>query len=373
MHIDCDFPGGNILVEKVDGDDVYVHQELRDTDRDWFYWCFRIRGAEGRNLRFHFTRSRALTDRGPAVSTDGGVSWHWLGAESMEDNTFRCTIPSGEDVRFSFAMPYQLSNWNRFIAEHASHPALVTGALCTTRKGREVPFVRAGCIQGDPEYRVALTSRHHCCEMMADYVLEGLLNTVLAEEETGAWFRSHVELLVVPFADLDGVEDGDQGKGRIPHDHGRDYAELGLYPTPRAIREKVSSWANGRLVVAIDIHCPWLQTGPVYLVGQSNPAIAREQNVFSRALETAADGALGFAAENFLPFGQKWNTQANYTQGKGFSHWASELDGIRLGTSIEIPYANADGHEVNQSTARDFGAPLAIALREYLQSGPVPT
>ncbi|MCK5803638.1 MAG: peptidase M14, partial [Lentisphaeria bacterium] len=58
--IDSDFAGGNIVVENVDGDEVRLHQDLRDTARDWFYWCFRVRGAEGRTLRFLFTTSRAL-------------------------------------------------------------------------------------------------------------------------------------------------------------------------------------------------------------------------------------------------------------------------------------------------------------------------
>ena len=40
--IDCDFPGGNIIAERIDDDDVFVRQDLRDTDRDWFYWYFRV-------------------------------------------------------------------------------------------------------------------------------------------------------------------------------------------------------------------------------------------------------------------------------------------------------------------------------------------
>ena len=109
IAIDADFPGGNIAVDGVDGDEIRVHQELRDTARDWFYWCFRVRGAQGRTLRFEFTSSRALGVRGPAVSRDGGKCWIWLGADAAERNTFfTYRFPSdAEDVRFSFAMPYQ--------------------------------------------------------------------------------------------------------------------------------------------------------------------------------------------------------------------------------------------------------------------------
>lgn len=40
--------------------------------------------------------------------------------------------------------------------------------------------MRVGRLDGKAEHRVLLTSRHHCCEMMATYSLEGLLETVLA-------------------------------------------------------------------------------------------------------------------------------------------------------------------------------------------------
>jgi hypothetical protein len=38
-----------------------------------------------------------------------------------------------------------------------------------------------------------------------------------------------------------------------------------------------------------------------------------------------------------------------------------------MGTTIEIPYANASGREVNQQNARAFGRDLAAAIRVYLE------
>jgi hypothetical protein len=58
---------------------------------------------------------------------------------------------------------------------------------------------------------------------MASYSLEGLMEGILAGDDVGRWLAGHVEFLVVPFVDKDGVEEGDQGKNRRPHDHNRDY------------------------------------------------------------------------------------------------------------------------------------------------------
>lgn len=65
--IDCEFPGGNIIVERIDGDNVYLHQDPRDTGGFWFCWYFRVREAAGRTLTFHFTKGNVLGVLGPAV------------------------------------------------------------------------------------------------------------------------------------------------------------------------------------------------------------------------------------------------------------------------------------------------------------------
>jgi hypothetical protein len=83
FSIDADFPGGNIGIEKIAGDEIFLHQELRDTQGDWFYWAFRVRGAAGRRLTFRFTGGDVLGVRGAALSHDDGASWQWLGAASV--------------------------------------------------------------------------------------------------------------------------------------------------------------------------------------------------------------------------------------------------------------------------------------------------
>ena len=84
-----------------------------------------------------------------------------------------------------------------------------------------------------------------------------------------------VEFFVVPFVDKDGVEDGDQGKNRRPHDHNRDYGgradgDHSIYASTRALRERIPAWSGGKLRVALDLHCPWIRgehNEVIYFVG----------------------------------------------------------------------------------------------------------
>jgi hypothetical protein len=180
-----------------------------------------------------------------------------------------------------------------------------------------------------------------------------------------------VEFLIIPFADKDGVEAGDQGKNRAPRDHNRDYDGKSVHRETAALRAYVPKWANGRLDVVLDLHCPWIR-GPhnecVYQVGSSDTNMWLRQQAFGRLLESVRPNPLAYRQADDLPHGTSWNTSANYAQGTSFGRWAADLPGERLAGTFEIPYATANGTEVNAQTARQFGAGLAVAIRRYLSA-----
>ena len=196
------------------------------------------------------------------------------------------------------------------------------------------------------------------------------METVLTDLEIGEWLREHVEFLIVPFVDKDGVENGDQGKNRRPHDHNRDYGGESIYPGVRALRELVDRWSGGRLHFALDMHCPWIRgehNEVIYFVGSPDQDNWQQVGCFSRILEAVQSGPLVFDPGDNLPFGQDWNIEENYGTGRSFSRWARELPGNLVGTCVEIPYANARGQAVTAETARSFGRDLAYALCCFLE------
>lgn len=244
------------------------------------------------------------------------------------------------------------------------------------RRGRPVELIRAGRLDGAP-WCVLITARHHACEAMAGYALEGLLAAILAADGDGPWFRERVEVLAIPFVDKDGVEDGDQGKNRKPHDHGRDYIDQPIHPETAALMARVPAWLAGRPLVAIDIHCPGLSgtlNQHVYQVGAREPEVAQEQGRFGTLLESLCSGPIRYRAASDVAFGTAWNTAANLTVGqvrlRGLRGWASTLPGCRLATSLEIPYADAGGIACTPESVRHLGHDLAKALHRYIGESP---
>jgi hypothetical protein len=376
IKLDADYPGANIIIEKKDGDTYFLKPDMRDTRGWWFYWNFRVTGAAGHTLHFRFTEQNPIGVRGPALSRDCGLNWKWMGSNAVQhisgQKAWEFSYEFGDkddEIRFCFAIPYLKTDLQRFLERYRENPFIVADNLCQTKKGRSVERLHLGKITGNPEHRVLLTARHHACESMADYVLEGIMEAVLADSDEGRIWRKQVEVLVIPFVDKDGVEDGDQGKNRIPHDHNRDYSDKSIYPEIAALREQIPTWSKGKLAFAMDIHCPHIRgtdNERIYFVGCENPDAWQKVLDFSKLLEAGMTGPLPFHASDNLPFGKSWNTRANYSQGKNCASWMRELPGIGCATGIEVPYANACGMEVNAETARGLGRDMAHAILQYL-------
>jgi hypothetical protein len=367
VRVDCDLPGGNIVVDKIDGDTVSVHQDLRDTQGDWFYWQFRVRGAQGRTVAFQFTKGNVVGVLGPAMSLDGGETWSWLGKESVQGASFRYAFPAdAKDVRFCVSIPYFEKDLKKFAARHEKDQNLKVVTHCETKKGRTVERLHVGRPDGSAPIRLIFTARHHACEMIASYLMEGILEEALADP----WYREKVEIAAVPFMDKDGVEDGDQGKNRIPRDHNRDYSGESLYASTKAMRAFAPKWSDGRLKLAMDLHCPTLRgqhNETTYFVGSENDASSKAVGRLSEILESIQTGPAIYRAKDNLPFGSGWNKASNFAQGMNFGRWAQELPGSPLATTLEISYANSNGTTITADKARAFGRDLARAIRKLLE------
>ncbi len=370
MHIDTEFPGGNLIVEKIEGNTAYVKQDIRDTEGHWFYWSFRVTGAEGRTVRFEFTNGRVVGVHGPAVSSDEGKTWRWLGAEWARSAAFTYGFgPDETRVRFAVGIPYQASDLAAYVQSHAGNAALRQETFCHTRKGREVELLRAGRLDGKAAVRIFFTVRHHCCESTPNFMLEGILNSVLADDELGAWFRERVEFCAVPLLDKDGVEEGDQGKNRKPYDHNRDYDGEPIYPEVRAVKETLRRWSAEKALLTFDLHGPYLHGRGhecFFFVLPKDARQAAEIRGFAGRLEReTAGGPVPYACEDDLPWGKDWNTSDGPP--RSCSAWARTLPNVKLAASTEFPYADARGTAITAETTRDFGRRFARALKRQLE------
>jgi hypothetical protein len=309
-----------------------------------------------------------FTAKGPAVSYDRGDTWEWLFPDtlSFKSKSFQFSFDSNKEVRFSMGMPYSENRFHTFIDKYSSNPFLSIDTLTWTEEDRPIEqvFIRP---KNNAEYKVLIAARHHACEMMANYVLEGMIDELLLNES----LRNNVEYCFIPFIDKDGVEKGDQGKNRLPRDHNRDYSGEAVYNSTNKIKEWLPVWSQKMTTICIDIHCPWIRgdgNEHIYLPGSQFPEIAEEQLKFCRFLTQTNSGKLKVSDELIYPFGYGWNTHRNNTKGYTFSKWVSTLDHVQLGTTIEFPYGLNINQTITQENATAFGRDCIRAVFKYLNN-----
>lgn len=259
VTIHSDFPGGNVDVKQNAGGTIQVAPDLRG-DRPWFYWYFEARAEKAGRVTFTFPekvigfKDGAIGNQGPAISTNLGEAWNWMGTDQVNGSAFFYDFDQGDRVRFAVTIPYVQKNLEQFLERNSGNPHLKTSVLTKSLKGRDVELLQIG-EPGHGVLPVLITARHHAAETIASYVLEGFMQEAMSDSEVGKEFRSRYALFAVPLVDKDGVEQGDQGKNRQPHDHNRDYGENSIYPEIKAIK-KLDSVHDFRL--ALDFHCPTL-------------------------------------------------------------------------------------------------------------------
>jgi dienelactone hydrolase len=368
--ISSDFAGGNIVHVKTEADTIWLKPDLSETAGDWFYWYFKVSNISGKQLFFQFTMDNQFAAFGPAYSINNDHSWKWYGENRVHNNGFSISFSPEDTVAwFCTAFPYTGKDLDSFLGQSKITDGLVRDTLCLSPEGRVIEKLSIQPSGDGPRTRVLITARHHACEMMANYVLEGIIESIVNEVDL-EYLREKVEFLIVPFVDKDGVENGEQGKNRIPRDHNRDYAGESIYQSTAAIRDEIPAWSDGRLKIALDLHCPWIKGKYhewISLVGKKDPVMEAAQIRFCELLEENARGELPFRSRDFLPYGTDWNVGGSYTKGMSFSQWATGIDNISLATTIEFPYANILGIQVSKDNARAFGKAVSFALMDYLK------
>ena len=176
----------------------------------------------------------------------------------------------------------------------------------------------------------------------------------------GAFLREHVDIHAVPFVDKDGVQKGDQGKLRHPHDHWEDYRGESIYAATRELKRQSPSW-RGEFALALDLHCPYYRDDFIHFVAPEPDWMPRFDR-FVHILSGSQQGPLRFDPKDCVPYGVGWNCGNS-----DFGEYFRQRGGAGLAFIIEFPYALVKGPPVTVAGARSFGGDLARAMVRYIQ------
>lgn len=225
--VSADFAGGNAVIAASAGGKISIAPDSSGCSRGGNYWNFRVRKASGKLLEISVSGKNAVDACGAFVSEDSGKNWTPLGAHSVrrcgDYAKFSYRVPEdAAEVRFASVIPYLHSDFKRF----AQSRGIAIRHFCKTERGRENVFVELG--NENSAVTAILTCRHHACESAASFVLEGFLSS--------AKYAKNIRVVAFPLVDLDGVEEGEQGKFRKPRDHNQDYYRTSRYAATATLK-----------------------------------------------------------------------------------------------------------------------------------------
>lgn len=201
IWVSRNFPGGNIELIGIEGNTVRVRQDVNGCGERWFYWNFALTISAPGEYRVCFDDS-VVSRFGPATE-DNGV-WRYDRDAFVSHTEFTARFLTAGTRRFAFSIPYQLTDHARFLATlPRDRIRLYDWGL--SERGRKIPVFAFGT----PSARkVVFTCRHHACESVAAYSLEGAVAALLRDEE----YCAQHETIVVPFVDVDGGGDRRAGQ-----------------------------------------------------------------------------------------------------------------------------------------------------------------
>ena len=361
IGICTDYPGANVKVLGIDETNgiIRIMPDFRDTRGKWFRFDFVLTGAAGRKLHFQFPDDKYnyLSTLGPAISSDKGATWRWLNADGTRHepaNAFDYTFAADEnETRFAVSIPYQQSDWEKFTAKWKNRPDVKFDVLCKSQSGkRDTELLRLPC-RGMAKWLFAFTARHHASETTGNAVMEGAIEEVLSGSAEGEWLRENADCVFVPFMDKDGVEEGDQGKNRRPHDHNRDYIE-GRYTSVRALRELLVSESNGKQIVFFDLHAPGVRSTAktkvhdhVFTFDSFMPEKCARMNAFRQYwVEAQKGGALAYDGKRDSLKGAKGRKEYEANKKKGLMtsrQWVQDLPNCWMSICGEFGYSLCGG------------------------------
>jgi hypothetical protein len=363
-------PGASGIVLSIADDLVRLQSDLRgannlQTDHaNWFWFYARIHAGGRPSVRIAVNSiSNGMTARGPAVSFDNGATWAWNGSTTI-------AMPPGvENVLVALAPPYTDSQWQAFLTRLGGN-APRTRTLTTSNRGRPVPLAEYGPASG-ATHRVLVCARTHAMEVTGSLVLEGFLETV-ATDPVWASRLGHTLVQAVPFVDRDGVELGEQGKGRTPRDHNGDFGSTSrIYAETRAIIALNENTAQPAMTVDLDIHAPWIEGGAnetIFSLVPTDTGLRPRYLAFVNDI-AAINLAATWPTTTYDTSANQDSTSTSTSSHVGYFRWGPKR--AEISQTYEVPFSQNYGQEVTWAKLRGFGRSLALATANRIPAGTV--
>jgi murein tripeptide amidase MpaA len=254
ITISSDFDGGNIEVLAADGAhfDLAIRHDHKSDFYQWFY--FRVDGAGGADLELRITNagSAAYPAGWPGyracVSADNETWQRTDTAYAGGVLTIRHRAES-DTLWFAYFAPFSTERHQALIGQYAAVPFVTHTVLGDTLDGRPMDMLTLG----EGPVQVWLYARQHPGETMAEWWMEGALETLTGDDPEVENLRRKATIYVVPNMNPDGSARGHLRTNAAGINLNREWLTPSLEHSPEVWYVLRQMEARG-VDVAIDVH-----------------------------------------------------------------------------------------------------------------------
>ena len=338
MHISANFDAGNIEVINAE-DQTNIQLAIRpDVGGEFFQWFnFRLSGEVGEQYVFNIMNAGKASylagwEDYQAVASYDREYWFRL-PTSYKDGKLTITAELAcESIQIAYFAPYSYERHQDLLAAVQVHPLACLEHLGETLDKRDLTLVKVG--DGDSKKRsIWITARQHPGETMAEWLVEGLLNSLLDEDNaTAKLLLEKANFYIVPNMNPDGSVRGHLRTNAVGTNLNREWANPSLEKSPEVFHV-INKMEETGVDLFYDVHgdeaLPY-----VFLAGSQgtpsyNDRLAHLRDKFSEVLKLAsADFQSEFGYDIDAP------GTANMTIA---THWVAERFDC-LANTLEMPF-----------------------------------
>ena len=338
MHISANFDAGNIEVINAE-DQTNIQLAIRpDVGGEFFQWFnFRLSGEVGEQYVLNIMNAGKASylagwEDYQAVASYDREYWFRL-PTSYKDGKLTITAELAcENIQIAYFAPYSYERHQDLLAAVQVHPLACLEHLGETLDKRDLTLVKVG--NGDSKKRsIWITARQHPGETMAEWLVEGLLNSLLDEDNaTAKLLLEKANFYIVPNMNPDGSVRGHLRTNAVGTNLNREWANPSLEKSPEVFHV-INKMEETGVDLFYDVHgdeaLPY-----VFLAGSQgtpsyNDRLAHLRDKFSDVLKLAsADFQSEFGYDIDAP------GTANMTIA---THWVAERFDC-LANTLEMPF-----------------------------------
>ena len=344
MHITANFDAGNIDVISLE-DKKDIQLAIRpDVGEEFFQWFnFRLSGEIGEQYVLNIVNAGAASylegwENYQAVASYDREYWFCL-PTSYKDGTLTIVAELECDtIQIAYFAPYRYERHQDLLAAVQMHPFVTLEHLGETLDKRDLTLVKIGDSNNAANKRnIWITARQHPGETMAEWLVEGLLYSLLdSDNATAKLLLDKANFYIVPNMNPDGSVRGHLRTNAVGTNLNREWLNPSLEKSPEVFHVINKMEATG-VDLFYDVHgdeaLPY-----VFLAGSQgtpsyNDRLARLRDKFSDVLKLAsADFQSEFGYDIDAP------GTANMTIA---THWVAERFDC-LANTLEMPFKDND-------------------------------